>query len=63
MMWKHRSNSQGALGSATLLTLLVAISFGCLVQASHDQEEQGDSEGKNQTTLGIVYNSTIHYQK
>ena len=58
-----RNNSQGALGSATLLALLVAISFGCSVQASHDQEEQGDSEGKNQTTLGIVYNGIIHYKK
>lgn len=50
-MWKRRSNSWGALGPATWLLLLVAISFGCLVQANHDQEDQqgdnNDSEGKN----------------
>ena len=48
MMWKHRSSSQGALGASPAslrLLLVVAVSFGCLVQASHGQQEQ--AKGRN----------------
>ena len=44
MMWKHRSSSQAAPGASPAslwLLLVVAVSFGCLVQVSHGQQEQG----------------------
>jgi hypothetical protein len=48
MMWKHHSSSQGALTPAMLFLLVVALSFGSLVQASHDmdQEEPGGIGGR-----------------
>jgi hypothetical protein len=46
MMWRHHSSSQGALAPATLFLLVVAVSFGSLVQASHDQDEPGGIGGR-----------------